>query len=289
MIVRTRSYWHDPAGKNSRTARYQVSPSLLVAVDESGASVVALRRHRNAEGIRLKDRDKRLIDYGDVRFTKGARNRLRIINDMLESHWADLALPDDHLAQVRAGIRGQRDDEASQPFDFAARTVYRLFNNDDWEQGGRFYGAWWISVPSKFRPFILIDGKRTVEVDYSGPHAAMLFAQQGLPIPDDPYERCLSKAGNKAERSLVKRTFNALLNADGLHKIKEIEGYSQEITGRSWADFKRFIVTSFREFKQHFGSSVGLRLQFKDSELAESVMLHFAAAGKLACRCTTVS
>ena len=40
---------------------------------------------------------------------------------------------------------------------------------------------------------------------------------------------------------------------------------------------RQFIVSSFPEFKQHFGSGVGLRLQRKDSDLAEAVMFKLAA------------
>jgi hypothetical protein len=279
LIVLSTPHWDDPEKKRSRVARYMATPSLLCGIDRVGASVVDLRRHKNAEGIRLKDGEKRLVEYGDDAFANAARNRLRIINDMLESHWADLARTDEQLAADLKEMAGTRDDEAAQSFDFAARTVHRVFNNEDWEQGGRFYGAWWISCPSRLRPYILINGKRTVEVDYSGLHAAMLYAQDGQPIPDDPYERCLTKKDNKAERKLVKLTFNALLNADSVNRIGEIEDYSPEITGRSWYDFKWYIVSKYPEFRQHFGSGVGLHLQRKDSDLAEKVMLRFAAMG----------
>lgn len=279
LIVQSTPHWDDPEKKRSRVARYIATPSLLCGIDRVGASVVDLRRHKNAEGIRLKDGDKRLVEYGDDTFANAARDRLRIINDMLESHWADLARTDDQLAADLKEMAGTRDDEAAQSFDFAARTVHRVFNNSDWEHGGRFYGAWWISCPSRLRRYVLIDGKRTVEVDYSGLHAAMLHALDGQTIPDDPYERCLTKVDNKAERKLVKLTFNALLNADSVDRIKEIDDYSPEITGRSWRDFKRYIVSQYPEFRQHFGSGVGLRLQRKDSDLAETVMLRFAAMG----------
>ena len=277
LIVLSTPHWDDPEKKRSRVARYMATPSLLCGIDRVGASVVDLRRQRNAEGIRLKDDYKRLVEYGDDAFANAGRDRLRIINEMLESHWADLARTDDQLAADLKDIAGTRDDEAAQSFDFAARTVHRVFNNEDWEQGGRFYGAWWISCPRRLRPHILINGKRTVEVDYSGLHAAMLYAQDGQPIPDDPYERCLMKKDNKVERKLVKLTFNALLNADSVNRISEIEDYSPEITGRSWYDFKWYIVSKYPEFSQYFGSGVGLRLQRKDSDLAEKVMLRFAA------------
>ncbi|WP_171210824.1 hypothetical protein [Ruegeria sp. HKCCA5426] len=279
LVLQSTAYWHDPAGKNSRTARYMPTPELLSGLKQTGATIVDLQRNHNAEGIRLKDSDKALVEYGDNAFATAARERLRIINDMLASHWADLALSDEQLAEEVVHIRGTRDEEATQSFDFASRTVYRVFNNSDWQQGGRFYGAWWISCPSRLRPHILIDGKRTVEVDYSGLHAAMLYAEAGMDVPEDPYARCISKSGDKAERRLVKRTFNALLNADKVNRVSEIEGYTPVLTGRDWPEFKQYIVARYPEFSQHFGSGVGLKLQRKDSDLAEAVMLKFAAMG----------
>lgn len=268
LIVISTPHWDDPAKKNSRVARYMATPSLMAGLERAGASVVDLRRHPNAEGIRLKDSEKRLVEYGDDAFAKAARDQLRIINDMLESHWADLALTDEELARELKRIDGTQDDEAAQSFDFAARKVYRVFNNDDWEQGGRFYGAWWISIPSHLRRHILIDGKRTVEVDYSGIHPAMLFALAGKDIPTDPYARCVTNKGNEDERKLVKTTFNALLNADSIKEIKKIKKYDETLTGRSWTDFKRFIVDSYPECADHFGTGSGLRLQRMDSDLA---------------------
>lgn len=279
LIVISTPHWDDPAKKNSRVARYMATPSLMAGIDRAGASVVDLRRHPNAEGIRLKDSKKRLVEYGDDAFANAARDRLRIINDMLESHWADLALTDEQLAQELKRIDGTRDDEAAQSFDFAARTVYRVFNNDDWEQGGRFYGAWWISIPGHLRRHILIDGKRTVEVDYSGIHPAMLFTLAGKDIPTDPYARCVTNKGNEDERKLVKKTFNALLNADSIKEIKKIKKYDETLTGRNWEDFKGFIVESYPECADHFGTGYGVRLQRMDSDLAEAVMLRFARMG----------
>ena len=248
-IEQTGEFFHDRSGKNSRTRRYQASPLLLRGLRDAGASVVDLVRHRGADGIRLKDTDKQLVEYGDVPFATDTGDKLSVINEMLQSRWADLALTDEQLATELQTIGDTRDDEAAQSFDFAARTVYRVFNNSDWEQGGRFYGAWWTSCPSRLRPYILINGKRTVEVDYSGLHAAMLYAQDGQPIPDDPYERCLTKVGNKAERKLVKQTFNALLNAESVDRIGEIDDYSPELTGRCWDDFKKYVVSKYPELR----------------------------------------
>jgi hypothetical protein len=279
FIEKTTNFRHDRLGGRSHTSRYKATHTLLAGLNEEGGSFAALSRHKGAEGIRLKDTDKKLVKYSENNFTNQTRDKLSTINFMLESHWADLALTDQQLSNKLTAMAGTRDDEAAQSFDFAARTVYRVFNNCDWEQGGRFYGAWWMACPSGLRRRILIDGKKTVEVDYSGLHPAMLYAEAGLPIPDDPYERCLTTVGNEPERRLVKRTFNALLNVGSVAALNEIDDYNADLTGRDWKDFKYFLVSKYPEFSQHFGSGAGLRLQRKDSDLAETVMLEFAQKG----------
>ena len=51
------------------------------------------------------------------------------------------------------------------------------------------------------------------------------------------------------------------------------------LTGKNWPDFINFVVSCYPEFSQSFGSGIGLRLQCKDSQLAETVMLQFASKG----------
>lgn len=279
LVIISTPYWHDPLGKTSRVARHRASEALLAAMYGAGASVALLRRHSAAEGIVLKDDKKKKIEYGEIQIANDARDRLCVINSMLCNHWADIALPDNELIAHKAAVSGNREEEASQSFDFAARTVHRVFNNDDWQQGGRFYGAWWISIPSKLRSLILIDGKPTVEVDYSGLHAAMLYAMDGKAIPSDPYEQCYSKWGSKGARKIVKLAFNALLNSDSTTKISPIDGYKEDLMCMSWHDFLLYVVSCFPEFEHHFGTGIGLRLQYKDSMLAETVMLKFASQG----------
>ncbi len=279
LVIISTPYWHDPLGKTSRVARHRASAILLNALLDAGASVALLRRHSSSEGIVLKDDKKKKIEYGDIQIANDARDRLQIINTMLRNHWADIALPDNELIAHKAAVSGKREEEASQSFDFAARTVHRVFNNDDWEQGGRFYGAWWISIPSQLRPLILINGKRTVEVDYAGLHAAMLYAMDGQSIPSDPYKQCYSRSENEKARKVVKLAFNALLNADSTKKISPVDGFTEDLMDMKWQDFLLYVVSCFPEFEHHFGTGIGLRLQYRDSLLAETVMLKFAAQG----------
>ena len=62
----------------------------------------------------------------------------------------------------------------------ADKEVYRVFNNGVMNNGGRFYGAWWIGAPGIVRKYITINGKPTIELDYSGIHVHLLYALKGI-------------------------------------------------------------------------------------------------------------
>ena len=74
-------------------------------------------------------------------------------------------------------------------FEIKIKDMHRVFNRSSkkFDKGGRFYGPYYQGMPSKFRKSILIDGKKTVEWDYSGLHIRMLYHELGLNFEEDPY------------------------------------------------------------------------------------------------------
>lgn len=266
------------AGRFSETRRYRLSGAIFQRLQAAGGSIADLDRNPSAEGIILKGAKKDRCDYASTPFTDAASQNLSRINAVLSAHWYDLELTDEELAEKgvvlgREELSAKPDDKEYRVIDLTARTLHRVFNNGSWDQGGRFYGGWWQNMPKELRPYILIDGKRTIEIDYSGIHPAMLLAEAGCEIPDDPYGRCLEGRTDEALRNCVKRTFNALLNASSVAGLKPIDEFSEVLTGKTWLDFKRFIVARYPEFEDKFGTGEGLRLQRKDSDLAEEIML----------------
>lgn len=251
---------------------------MIDYLEGGGISIVSIGRHPGAEGIVLKDADKNCVDYGDVPFANDARTRLAAINGRLARHWYDLDVTDRSMPALT--LKGtERDREASHPLDLAARRLHRVFNDGDWGSGGRFCGAWWQSVPKAYRRFILIDDKPTVELDYSGLHAAMLFAEAGVVAPEDPYARCFPGDSSSDLRNMVKRAFNALLNARSVDSLSEMSGYDPDRTGMHRKQFKKHVIECFPEIHSSFGTGVGVRLQRKDSDLSECVMLRFCEVG----------
>ena len=90
----------------------------------------------------------------------------------------------------------------------------RLFN---WNMdlGGRFYGHYQ-QIPSVDRKRILIDGEKTVELDYKSVHIALLYALEGLPVHADPYVI----DGHSDKRQTFKSIILRLVNSEDLASFK---------------------------------------------------------------------
>lgn len=192
-------------------------------------------------------------------------SNLARINATLNRHWIDLEIPD----------------EAGFTIPFYERQLYRVFNDRKLETGGRFFGGWWINTPSVLRPFILIDGKRTVELDYGSVHPTILYAWQGLERPTDAYDGIvpdLPDVSRDAARSIVKTAFMGMLNHD--RRLTRTPGKTTpddlKMIEMKWAELRDAIENRHPQIAHYFGTGIGGKLQKADSELAERVMLHFA-------------
>lgn len=228
------------------------------------------------ETIRLKNERGSTQEYEDTNDTIRMRSNLSRINHVLHRHWPDIELSreewdhlQERLAQERLALDSKRN-----PIDLSKRYLYRVFNNGTFDMGGRFYGGWWQNVPSSLRPYIRIDGKRTVEIDYSSIHPRILYAKERLSVPEDPYDIGLDPRFRKA----VKQTFNALVNAPSNH-ISPVSSFDADAIGMSWRDFKNVVRSGFEPIAKYFGTGEGVRLQKADSDILEKVLLHFATQG----------
>jgi hypothetical protein len=97
----------------------------------------AFRREEDPEVLVLRSRkDWRTgkadaMDYTDTATTRRLRRQVHRINRYLSA--APIFLLPDAMARTDDG----------QPLDPTRRTVRRIFNNGNWDQGGRLYGAFW--------------------------------------------------------------------------------------------------------------------------------------------------
>jgi len=167
-------------------------------------------------------------------------------------------------------------------FEIKVKDMHRVFNrgSKDFDKGGRFYGPYYQGMPSKFRKHIYIDGKKTVEWDYSGLHIRMLYHQLGLEFNEDPYA-----IGDGSQRNEYKLVFLISINADkrGSHiavrDALEDAGFdaAQDLTHirKMMDDFK----ARHAPIQEFLFSGAGIDLQNADSRIMEKIMMKLHAKG----------
>ena len=157
----------------------------------------------------------------------------------------------------------------------------RIFSRGSMELGGRFYRGWWQSLPSTHRPHIRIDGKKTIEVDYSGMCLRILYALAGqeMNLETDPYDIGLDNwiGRNDNRRSHIKKIINALINdEDGVYVIPKKALKLLRVTEKR---FKSLLTEKHPLIAEQLRSGEGLKAQYIDSQIAEAVMLELMKEG----------
>ena len=226
------------------------------------------------ECILLRDRingQRVLVPYENDKTTNEMRESLITINKCLARHWPDLRITNDDYTQLQERLRL---DEDKSPIDFSKRILTRIFSNGRFDHGGRFYRAWWHNIPSEYRKYITIDGKRTCEYDYSQLNPHMVYFLRGAKMGDeDAYDRVF----DGEHRDIVKEAFNAMIQAPTnlTHKPKKLDLSEVDF---DWAALKQAILDAHKPIADVFFQGHGNHLQFIDSCIAENVMLNFIRA-----------
>jgi hypothetical protein len=156
--------------------------------------------------------------------------------------------------------------------------LYRVFNRGDFDHGGRFYGGWWQIIKSHARPKITIDGQHTIEADFRGFNPAVLLAEAGQPIPEDPYSPIVGPNAHKEFRDHAKDTLAALLNSKS-GTTEEPRDFNSARWGMTAEDFRQKVLDAFPMMRAMLGTDKGMKLQRLESDLAEAIMLHFVRQG----------
>lgn len=253
-------------GELAQVARYSLTDTGADLLPVSSIMLGDFIRSEPTESIILKDDTKRLIGYKDTARTIAMRSALSRINEVLCA--ADIGIANQSRMDVGLGCKH---------VDRNIR-LHRIFNNGTFNHGGRYYGGWWQFEGKHTRKHITINGLPTAEADFTGLHAAILFSEFGLTIPDDPYALVPGAQDNAVLRRHAKNTFVALLNAKST-RPEEPSNFDCVAHGMTAAEFRQLVITAYPMLPGVFGSGAGWVLQRQDSELAERIMLHFVDQG----------
>lgn len=270
--------FHDPRTGIGRVTRIRATQKLIDLLTGPGALTLARLNHRPDAGEVIVLRDsKGDVEYRDNSTTREMRSDLNQINAALASHWLDLFITDSQMGDLNATMLGKHRKDETEParLDLTAKRLRRIFNNKDWGQGGRFYGGWWQTIPKEYRAHITINGKHIVEIDYSGMHPSLLYAEAGAKLDSgvDPYDI----GSLNVPRHIVKIAFNKLVNASkGTRATPDFDGQQ---FGISWSQLVKLIRLRHEPIAQFLGTGHGLRLQNKDAKIANRIMLRFLSCG----------
>ena len=282
--VDTSQWYYDKKNEENRwCSRMRPSKKLIKTFKKFKITPKCIYR-KPVDCIRLKDSKERLVEYTDTPTTNSMRNKLFAYNNLL----------------LKTPIKIKRNKNVNRylelhPVNFKNIEYYRVFNDSSFELGGRFYGAWRVTLRKDVRGNITLNGEKTIELDYSSIGIHLLYSQENLNYYDlngnnsDPY---ILKGIDPEEREVNKKIITFALNmSPGDRHRKFVYTVRKKIKKtndkRSILGIKKLLnVPTPREvhkrlrifeeenvpIKHHLFTSVGTKLQFKDSCLAENVI-----------------
>ena len=273
MIFITKVGCYDRTTFESGLTRFRARPKLIEMLEDlEGHPVIYIKPNlvietiiicKEINGIKL------IEDYEETSFTDKARKNLRTINGCFARHWLDLMIKDKEVIHLQEMLI--RDDDKNL-IDLTKKVLVRVFFNNNFKEGGKFFRGWWQHVPSEYRPYITIDSKRTQEYDFSQLNPNMIYSLYNLEMgSEDAYGRVL----DGEHLDIVKKAFKAMIESStGLnHKPKGIDLDKVEMT---WNELKQAILNAHKPIQYLFFKGKGNALQFEESAMTEGIMLHFA-------------
>ena len=240
--------------------------------------------HEGRESIVLRDANKEAVDvYKYNSITTFSRSLLSEYNALLANTHIDIFDLDKPVIEIGSGSKTMRLAINQQD-----KFVRRIFNNSRWDQGGRFYGGWWQRCPKDYRKKIVFDGVATAEIDFSGIHIVILYAQEGVnywtEVNDDPY---LIQGINDINPEIDLRAATKLLlltaiNAETPEKAfaafrQQAESGSPErrLTNAQLRSMLNQLKKKHEAIAHKLASGVGIELMYVDSQITERLIERF--------------
>lgn len=255
---------------------------------EMKAKPVKVRNKKTGRLVKVK----RPVDVSARPETRKLSQPVRRINEMLDA--ANVVLCITREERVRLIVHNRENETHLSPMPNPFQNhVRRIFNNDSFDHGGRFYGHWVQNLPRWMRKgHLTMNGKPTVERDFKAYHITLLYRRHGWKMPDQNPYYLPGWHMDKNTVKAVKRTINTLINAEdrdaarksilfGPDSIARECGLTAEKVDKMIADVlvKHADVAKDLEGTDSEASTAGVELQSLDSKIAQSIMLRLWAQG----------
>ena len=170
--------------------------------------------------------------------------------------------------------------QGNKDIDDSRVELKRIFNNGSFEEGGRLYGGFWISMKSEDLREVTIDDEWIVALDYGQMSVRLAYSLAKAPIHfEDGY---LIPRRERA-REATKKLTNIMLNspdAKNWSVPKKVRDYykDQDIQNRLIEEIKSF----HKPIEHLFGKPNGMKFMFLESEILIDVLLELNSQGIVA-------
>ena len=191
-LSRASAFWAALSNGIGRYSRIWPTDPLIDLFGEARFSPFDIKSHKDRLTVILREKDpddegNSDIEYEPTEETERMSAMLHKYNELLASTFIDIPTLQNPWIETHKDDKtrrlcvGQRD-----------KFVRRIFNRGSFDCGGRFWGGWWQRCPKEYRPKIFLNDQPTNEIDFSGLHIVMLYADEGVDywevIGSDPYE-----------------------------------------------------------------------------------------------------
>lgn len=268
---------HTGVRNRSRTS-FEASPKLQSRIlAEVGRHEVG--RSAGGETIilhaspHIRGRPKPLVDYQDTAETHQFRSEMATINE--------------HLTRANITVDGV----SASPIHLTRRFQIRSIEAPStFDQHGRLYGGFWINMHRAERHRIRIDGQELADLDFTGMLTQLAYVHADLPPPlGDPYGGIEGMVGPETsaelharQRDAVKRGLNAFFFRTG--RMRRLPPVVKQLLGPDWnaTRFAAALRKRHGPIKHLFGTGLGLRLMFAESQIMVRCLLNLRAADVVA-------
>ena len=267
-------------------SRYRASGDLKAYLEALGLIWMPVKPIARDQLIIVRDKDPRTKDKFRIPLISNNKieeelDQLETINACLRRHCFSLNLSNDNLRQIAATDHDDGLDNQSTDINFYQTQIVRIYARGQTNKGGRFYRGWWQHVPSHVRRHILIDGNKTIEIDYSGMSMRLLYASEGadLDLDIDVYNLGFDDwMGDKdPRRPIIKTYVNAVFNDENeTYRVSPKDLQLLGVSNQQELRDKLYRTHDRVNLRDRVTSGWGLESQYLDSEIALQLMYQFA-------------
>jgi hypothetical protein len=284
-LIREAIGFHDPGTKIGRTTRIWPTTTLIKMFEEARFGPFDITYHPERECIILRNDNKEEIEYDDTDETNRMREILTRYNSLLNQTFIDIPTLENSFVETSDAF-GNKTHQLY--INQLGKFTRRIFNRGSFDYGGRFYGGWWQLCPKAVRHSIFMNNHPVSEIDYSGLHMVILYANEGIDywtdIGIDPYQIRQPDyiTNTDSFRSLCKLLILVALNAR--NDKATFAAFRDQAPNRSsekqmkddqLSEILEALKERHRPIARRIANDAGIELMAQDSAIAARIIDHF--------------